>query len=116
MVRLGGARPLDEAIVNDGVFRIKGYKEYDRAKKMKLAEVVKASVIAGNVPAEDDVLAFTAAYAEAGGKQKDFNKFMLNQIKAVSNNEATRIIQKLQNPYAYKMQLLMGNGEIGEFQ
>ena len=115
MVRLGGARPLDEAIINDGVFRIKGYQEYDREKKKKLAEVVKTSVIAGNIPSEDDVLAFTAAYAEAGGKQKDFNKFMLNQIKAVSNNEATRIIQKLQNPYAYKMQLLMGNGEIGEF-
>ena len=107
-VRLAGGRPLDEAIVNDSIFRIHGYQQYDRAKKMALAESVKASVIQGNVPSGDAISSFASTYAAAGGKQAQFNKFMLEQIKSANVPEAQKIMSQLQNPFSQKVQLLMG--------
>lgn len=107
-VRLSGGRPLDEAVTNDAIFRIHGYQQYDRAKKLALAERVKTAVIAGNVPPEESVIEFAKAYAKAGGKPAEFNKFMVQQMKAANTNSATEIMRQLHNPYTEKLQLLMG--------
>lgn len=106
--RLAGGRPLDEAIVSDGIFRIHAYQQYDRAKKIQLAEAIKASSIQGQEMTEDQWIRFSEAYARAGGKQVNFNKFMMQEIKAANTSEAEKIVTQLQNPFAQKMQLLMG--------
>ena len=90
------------------MFRIHSYQQYDNAKKAKLSEIVKASSIEGRVPDEQQVVKFAAAYAEAGGKQPQFNKWMLTQMKSANTSEAQKITQQLQNPFAQKVQVLMG--------
>lgn len=108
MVRLAGGRPLDEAITNDAIFRIHGYQQYDNEKKKALAERVKAAVIGGNVPSTEAITKFAESYASAGGKQAQFNKFMLAQMKGATTSEAEKIAAQLQNPFSQKLQLLMG--------
>jgi hypothetical protein len=112
--RLAGGRPLDEAIVNDGVFRIHAYQQYDRDKMKKLSETVKTTVIEGRVPDEEQMIRFAEAYAASGGKQVNFNKWVMNQMKNANLNEAQKITRQLQNPFAQKVQLLMG-GESSEY-
>lgn len=114
-VRIAGGRPLDEAIVNDGVFRIHSYQQADRKKQQALAETIKTTGIQGNTPTEDQVVSFAKAYAESGGKQVNFNKFMMSQLKAANTNEASKITSALQNPFAQKVQLLMGGSPASEF-
>lgn len=109
--RLAGGRPLDEAIVNDGIFRIHGYQQFDRQKKQALAERIKTSVIQGNVPSQEAILQFSEAYAATGGKPAQFNRFMLEGIKNANTNEATKIMNQLNHPFSQKMQLLMGYPE-----
>lgn len=106
--RVAGARPLEEAIVNDGVFRIHSYQLADRAANDKLASVVKSSMIQGNVPDEDQIVRFAEAYAKNGGKQVNFNKYMINEMKAANTNGAQKILSQLNTPFANKMQILMG--------
>jgi hypothetical protein len=106
--RLAGGRPLDEAIVSDGVFRIHSYMQYDREKKIKLAEMIKASSIQGQEMSEEQWERFAVAYARAGGKQANFNQFMMDQIKSANTSNAEKIVSQLQNPFAQKIQLLMG--------
>jgi uncharacterized protein YukE len=115
MTRIAGGRPLDEAIINDGVFRIHAYQQADRARQQSLASTIKTTGIQGNAPDEDQTIKFAKAYAEAGGKQVNFNKFMLGQMKAANTNEATKITSQLQNPFAQKVQLLMGGAQASEF-
>ena len=105
--RLAGARPLNEAVVNEGVYRIQSYKQMNSDKMTRLAEVVKNSVIAGNQPSENAISGFAAAYAEAGGKQPEFNQWFMKQFKAANTPESLKISQQLSNPLSQKMQLLL---------
>lgn len=106
--RLAGGRPIDEAIVNDGVFRIHSYQQYDRDKMNQIAEAVKVSSIQGRIPDEEQVVQFAQEYARTGGKQQNFNKWMMNEMKAANTSQAQKITQQLQNPFAQKVQVLMG--------
>jgi hypothetical protein len=106
--RLAGGRPIDEAIVNDAVFRIQSYQQYDRAKTRTLAEAVKTASIQGNVATDQEMVTFASKYAEYGGKQKNFNKWVLNEMKSANTSRAEEIVSQLQNPFAKKIQVLMG--------
>lgn len=111
LTRLAGARPLEEAIVNDGMFRIQSYQQYNRAKMQTLAESVKTASIQGNIPSESDVINFAYTYAKNGGKQDQFNKFILNEIKSANSNQAEKIVRQLNNPFVQKVQILMGGSD-----
>lgn len=108
--RLAGGRPLDEAIVNDGVFRVHSYALADRQKMLKLAGAVKASAIAGQEIDPDQVVSFTKKYVESGGRAVNFNKFMVNEIRSANKSTAEKIITNLKNPSSQKLQLLLGGG------
>jgi len=112
MVRLAGARPMDEAIVNDAFYRINSYAAVDRKKKLDLAEAIKLSVEGGLTPQEDQVATFAEKYAASGGKQGGFNKYIMEQYKKANLSQSEQILKQVQNPLTYKMQLLMG-GEDG---
>jgi hypothetical protein len=109
-VRLAGGRPIDEAIINDGVYRIQAYQQYDRARLNDLGEAIKTSVIQGNMPDQGQYTKYAEEYAKAGGKQAQFNKFMMNEFKSANTSQAEKIVSQLQNPFAQKMQVLMGGG------
>jgi len=106
--RLAGGRPIDEAIVNDAVFRVHSYQQYDRAKMDELAQAIKSANIGGQTMDDNSLGVFAQKYAEAGGKNVNFNKFMINEIKSVSTSSAEKIVTGLKNPFAQKMQILMG--------
>ena len=109
-VRLAGGKPLDEAIVNDGVYRIQAYSQMNRDKMNLLAESIKAATIQGNQPDAVATARFAEEYAKAGGKQWNFNKFMMHQYTQANTPRANEIAYSLTNPFANKMQLLMGYG------
>jgi hypothetical protein len=108
--RLAGGKPFDDAIANDAVFRVTAYKAADREKMKKLGMAIKTSGIGtGQESIEpDQVATFAAKYAAAGGKQQNFNKFMLDQIKSANTNKANAIMMNLKDPMSQKMQQIMG--------
>jgi hypothetical protein len=108
--RLAGGRPLDEAIINDGIFRMHSYQLADLGKMDSLAKAVKTSNINGQEMSQDQWDLFAGEYQKSGGKQVQFNKFMVREIKAANTSGADKIISQLGSPFAQKMQLLMGDG------
>lgn len=110
--RIAGGKPLDEGIVNDATFRINVYQAVDNEKKKQLAETLKSTVIAKQEPSQDQVERFAARYAELGGKQREFNKWMLKQITTANTSQANKIMEHLQSPYAQNMQRVMGGRDI----
>jgi hypothetical protein len=106
--RLAGGRPLDEAVQNDAVFRIKSYDAARSADMKDLSERVKTTLIGNETASEEQVNAFAQRYAELGGKQAGFNKWMMSLYKSTTQPQAEQLGNSLRNPFAYKMQLLMG--------
>lgn len=111
--RLAGGRPLDEALATDNAYRISAY-EASRAADMKaLGEAVKTTVIQGQTPDADSVSKFAATYASLGGKQAQFNSYMMNQMKDANTSQANKIMMQLSSPFNQKMQILMGGRDTG---
>lgn len=106
--RLAGGRPLDEAIVNDGIYRIASYEAARKKGRDKLLETIKTTGIQGQEPDMDSLDKFSEAYAATGGKQAQFNKFLLGTYKSANTSQSQKILQQLQNPFNQKMQILMG--------
>lgn len=106
--RLAGGRPLDEAIVNDGVYRIAAYEAAQKKARDKLIASIKTTGINGQELDAESIDQFAEKYAATGGKQAQFNKFMLGTITSANTSQSERILQQLQNPFNRKMQILMG--------
>jgi len=106
--RLAGGRPLDEAITNDALFRVNYYESSRRQQLQGLAEAVKSTMLAGTSPSDTQVNQFAEKYVSLGGKQANFNKWMMDLYKGANVSQAKQLEASLRNPYAYKMQLLMG--------
>jgi hypothetical protein len=108
MIRLAGARPLDEAITNDAMFRNKTYEAARSSKMKSLSEGVKHSLYSGGSPSAEQLNAFSQSYLENGGKQMQFNKWMVGLYKDANVSQASQLANNLKNPFAYKMQLAIG--------
>lgn len=110
--RLAGGRPLDEAVVNDAVYRTAVYKSVDNERKQKLREAIRTTVIANNSPTADEWGQFAGRYAELGGDSKRFNSYMLRQIRESDVSRADDIVKQLKSPYAQNMQVIMGGRDV----
>ena len=106
--RLAGGKPLDEAYVQDAMFRQKAYASANSAKVEKLGEVVKSQFLGGGSPDPEDVTTFMEKYVEAGGKQTQFNQFMLKQIKNATKSQAEQVRDAMTKPYTTTLQSIMG--------
>lgn len=106
--RLAGGRPLDEAIVNDGTYRITAYEAAQKKATDALAESVKTTGIQGQVASDDQISKFAKEYAANGGKQAQFNHYIMNAYKSANTSQSEKILHQLSNPFTQKMQILMG--------
>lgn len=111
MVRLAGARPLDEAVANDAMYRNKTYEAARKKDMQSLGENVKLTMYSGANPTDDQINYFAKKYVENGGKQMQFNKWMVGLYKDANVSQAEQLKNSLSNPFAYKMQAAMGGVE-----
>ena len=105
--RIAGGRPLDEAIANDAVYRIKAYSAAKNQEINTLGAALKSKIQTGTWTTED-VNAFTSEYMKRGGKQEQFSKFMMRQMKSANVASANKLADDLKNPINQNMQSVMG--------
>jgi len=111
LARLAGAKPLDEAMVNDQMFRVQTYRAKDTERKEILGKAIKDTISGGGVPDSAQINKFAYEYAKSGGKQEEFAGFMAKQYKHVGASRAEELRQKLNNPYSKHMQYIMQGSE-----
>jgi len=113
--RIVGGKPLDEAIALDAMFRNKAYTLVDSRRRAKLGEAIKTTMIAGKMPGKEQIEEFAEAYAAAGGKQEQFNRWFLQQYKVANLSQANKLSQDLNGKFSQSMQDIMGGGELRDF-
>lgn len=111
VVRVLGAKPMDESLVQDAMYRINTYRAHDAAKRQGLGEAIKTSILGGSEPKGEELEKFMHAYVKYGGKQDEFNQFIARQYRNASHTQAEQLRTRLgSNSY---LQTLMG-GEGGD--
>ena len=108
LTRIAGGKPLDEALVNDSMFRFNAYRAHDAAKKETLGESINISILGGAAPDDSQIQQFSESYLKSGGKQENFAQFMATQYKNASASQANQLRDKLSKPGIQNIQEAMG--------
>jgi len=108
MSRILGAKPLDESVAMDALYRSNALKTRDHVRLEELGQAVKTSLYAGHELAPDIAVNVMADYVKAGGTQTNFNSWFLSQLKGANVPTANRVMENFHNPRAVYLQTLMG--------
>lgn len=114
LIRIAGAKPIDEAIMQNNYYRITSYASSDLKKRSELGLAIRTSLLAGEIPDQDTINDFAFNYVKLGGTQKNFNAYFMRQYKNANVSQARQLSEKLSNPYARRMQQMMGGSEFLE--
>lgn len=116
IARMVGGKPLGEAVAIDAAYRFKAYALSDARKKSKLGSAIKSTIIAGQSPSQEQIESFTESYVKLGGKQIEFNQWMLQLYKTANTSQANALRDNLNSPFSKSMQLIMGGFELKDFE
>lgn len=106
--RVLGAKPMDESMVQEAMFRINSYRAHDATKRQGLGEAIKTNILGGGEVSQEELDKFSAKFVAYGGKQEEFNQFMSRQYRNASVSQAEQLRSKLTNSYGLQLQHLMG--------
>lgn len=113
--RIMGARPIDEAITMDAMFRMTAYKAKDTARITQLGEAVKTHLYKNESPPPGTTEEFSAKYAASGGRIENFGRKMVEWTKDSNVSSANRVYENLKNPLNYNMMRIMGGEKLPDF-
>ena len=105
LARLSGAKPFDEAIAQDAMFRIQAYQSKDSAARTSLGAAVKTVLQGGGQPTPEQYTTFMEKYVKMGGKQEEFAKWYVSQAKAATTPQVNKLLTGNHSEY---MQSIMG--------
>lgn len=108
VARMAGAKPMDESMVQDAMYRINTYRASDAAKRAGLGEAIKTNILSGSEFSEAELEKFSSTYVRSGGKQEEFNQFMARQYRNATTTQAEQLRSKLTSSYNLQLQNLMG--------
>jgi hypothetical protein len=115
MIRIAGAKPLDEAIGVDRAYNLEVYAAKDTAKRKALGETIKTTLIAGNSPTQEQVENFAESYVKMGGKRERSNQYMVQQFKSANTSQVNKLAENLKSPFSQSMQQIMGDNLLADF-
>lgn len=108
IARLSGAKPFDEAVTQDALFRIQAYQSKDKGQRDALGKAIRTVVGNGGTPTSDQMENFMDSYAKIGGTQTEFSKWYMQQLKTATTPQANKIVGSVGSSYAHYMQVIMG--------
>jgi len=109
LARLVGARPLDEAVARDAMYRVKSYEASSYAQIRDLGSAIRNKVTGGGIEGvtQNDVENFLERYVHAGGDQKNFQKFWAHELMTATHTTAQQMSQHSSSQYSQYLQKIL---------
>lgn len=113
--RLMGARPMDEAVALNNLYRNKSYDALDRAKIDALGQTVKTKLYGNKTPTDEELGDFMEKYQQSGGRIENFSSSMQRWMKDANTSVVNQMAQKLGSSSGKKLQSLMGGEMLKDY-
>lgn len=113
--RLAGARPLDEAIVMDAMYRKTLYQAKDTTRIADLGQAVKTTLYGNQSPDETELSKFSREYAASGGRVENFGRKMIEWSKDANASVANKMYSSLKSPLNQNMMRIMGGEKLPDY-
>lgn len=112
--RILGGRPLDEAVAMDSLYRSNAVTALNEARKQQLGEQARTSFYGNGDMSEEKTQRFLAEFVKAGGRQEDFNKWLLNLDTRANTVAVNRVFNSLSSRSSVYLQKTMGGQQLPE--
>lgn len=113
--RLLGARPLEEAIFMDAMYRKTLYQAKDTSRINEVGQAVKTTFYAGGSPSQEEVTNFMARYTDSGGHIETFGRKMIEWSRDANISVANQLYRHLKNPLNQQMMTIMGGVQLPDY-
>lgn len=114
--RMMGARPMDESVALNNMFRQKHYDALDKARIESLGRVVKTKFYDGDAPSSEELAQFAEDYAAAGGHVDKFSQAMQRWMKQSSVSVVNQTMENLNSRKAQRMMEVMGGERLTDYE
>lgn len=114
--RLMGARPMDEAVALNTIYRQKKYEALDRARIERLGRVVKSKLANNQMPTDEELEDFMLRYTRSGGRIENFSQAMQRWSRDANVSIVNQLAGRMHSPYAQTLQTIMGGEEIQDYR
>ncbi len=116
VARLMGAKPMDEAVALNNLYRNKAYEAVDRARLEALGSTVKTKLYANQMPDSEEMDEFMASYVKAGGRIENFSGSLQRWMRDANQSVVNQMADKLNSSSGRKMQSLMGGEPLEDYR
>jgi len=113
--RIAGARPLDEAVSLDALYRSTAYEAKDRTRMQQLGSAAKTYLYGNNPMPASAVTNFAAEYAQSGGFMPNFGKEIISWTKDANISRANEVFMHLAHPLAQQMMMSIGGTKLPDY-
>lgn len=114
-IRLVGSKPLDEAIGLEANYRKVAYQARDMERKKRLGAAMRSHFYGGEAPSSEAIEQFAEGYAASGGRAKEFNQFMMENMRGATTSVVNETLRNSDSPIVNNMRTVMGGEELPDY-
>ena len=114
VTRVLGARPMNEAVALQALYREKRYEALDKLRIERLGEVVKTKLYNNEVPSDDEYEDFLNRYVRSGGRAETFNQAFIRWTRDANESVVNQMLRKNENPFSQKLFEIMGGEPLSD--
>lgn len=114
--RIAGAKPMDESLALNALYRLNAYQAADSAKIQDLGEVVKTKLRAGKLPTPEELHSFQLSYAKAGGRIENYARALQRWSRDANVSVVNQLAQQHRSSYSRRMIEIMGGQTLQDFR
>lgn len=113
--RLIGAKPIDESVALNTLFRQEAYKAKDAARLEFLGSVVKTRLRNNETPTDEELQDFLAAYTSIGGRVEGYSRALQRWQRDSNTSIVNQLMYFHDTPYAQRMLSIMEGQGLDDF-
>lgn len=113
--RLIGAKPMDESIALNAMFRSKAYQALDKERADELGIVIKDKLRNNQSLSSEDLIDFQGKYAAAGGRIQGFTQAMQRWSKGANTSIVNEVMRHSQTPAGQRMITVLGGDPLVDY-
>lgn len=114
--RVAGAKPVDESIALNSLFRMNAYQAADQAKIQELGEVVKTKLRAGKLPTPEELHEFQLNYAKSGGRIENYARTLQRWNRDANVSVVNELSKQHRSSYSQRMVEIMGGQTLPDYR
>lgn len=114
--RLLGAKPMDEAVALNNLYRMQAYKASDKDRTDQLGERVKTYLYKNQMPPPDVMDGFMKDFAATGKPLENFQGAMQGWMRNANQSVVEQVRGKMQSSYGQRLSEIMGGRPLPDYR